>query len=54
MSSLDSIFKPNSIAVIGASRQKGTIGWEVLDNLLEYDFSGMIFPVNPKTKVIGK
>jgi len=49
---LDCIFSPRSVAVIGASRDKGSIGWQLLDNLIRYDFQGMIFPVNPKAEVI--
>ena len=51
-SSLDGIFKPNSIAVIGSSSKKGTIGHSILYNLIEYNFNGKVFPVNPKAKVI--
>lgn len=50
--SLDGIFKPRSIAVIGASTKKGTIGREILHNLIEYEFNGKVFPVNPKARVI--
>lgn len=50
--SLDYIFKPKSIAVIGASTQKGSIGWQLLHNLIEYEFNGKIFPVNPKVTVL--
>ncbi len=50
--SLDYIFKPKSIAVIGASTQKGSIGWQLLHNLIEYEFNGKIFPVNPKVSVL--
>lgn len=46
--SLDAIFRPRSIAVIGASRDRTSIGREILHNLLEYEFQGTIFPVNPK------
>ncbi len=46
---LDAIFKPKSIAVIGASNKKGTIGHEILKNLVNYGFKGQIFPVNPKS-----
>jgi acetate---CoA ligase (ADP-forming) len=49
---LDSIFKPKSIAIIGASRKKGSIGREILHNLMEYEFNGKIFPVNPSADVI--
>ncbi|MFQ5512025.1 MAG: acetate--CoA ligase family protein [Candidatus Krumholzibacteriia bacterium] len=50
--SLDAIFSPSSIAVIGASPRRGTIGHELLDNLIRYGFNGMVFPVNPKHKFI--
>ena len=50
--SLDGIFRPNSIAVIGASTKKGTIGREILHNLIENEFNGKVFPVNPKASVI--
>ena len=44
---LDCILRPASIAVIGASRQKGTIGWQIVDNLLAHGFHGNVYPVNP-------
>lgn len=50
--SLDGLFRPRSVAVIGASRRRGTIGRELLHNLLEGDFQGKVFPVNPKADVI--
>src|SRR3990170_828518 len=50
--SLDYIFWPKSIAVIGASTQKGSIGWQLLNNLVEYEFNGKLFPVNPKASVL--
>ncbi|MFQ5453165.1 MAG: acetate--CoA ligase family protein [Candidatus Zixiibacteriota bacterium] len=49
---LDAIFRPKSVAVIGASTKKGTIGRETLHNLLMGEFNGKVFPVNPKAKVI--
>ncbi len=48
----DAVLRPKSIAVIGASRQPHTIGWQILDNLLRYGFNGPIFPVNPKAPVV--
>ncbi len=44
---LDSLFKPKSIAVIGASRSPEKIGFKVLHNLIDGGFSGEIVPVNP-------
>jgi acetyl coenzyme A synthetase (ADP forming)-like protein len=52
MSSLDPILRPRSIAVIGASRQSNSIGWQIVDNLLRYGFQGAIYPINPKADVI--
>jgi len=51
-SSLDPIFRPESIAVIGASRNPGTIGHQVVDNLVRHGFNGVIYPVNPKARAI--
>ncbi|MCK4607397.1 MAG: acetate--CoA ligase family protein [candidate division Zixibacteria bacterium] len=50
--SLDAIFKPKSVAVIGASTRKGSIGRETLHNILLAEFNGKVFPVNPKASVI--
>jgi acetyl coenzyme A synthetase (ADP forming)-like protein len=54
MISLDSLFYPKSIAVIGASRQPGSVGHSLLANLLMNRFQGVLFPVNPKAaSVLG-
>ena len=52
MDNLNSIFKPKSVAVIGASTRKGTIGREILHNIIVNEFNGKVFPVNPKATVI--
>jgi acetate---CoA ligase (ADP-forming) len=52
MKGLEYIFKPQSIAVIGATSVKGKIGHELLHNLISYEFNGKVFPVNPKRSVI--
>ncbi len=46
--SLESFFTPRSVAVIGASRQEGKVGYEILNNLIRDGFEGDIFPINPK------
>ena len=46
-SRLDGIFRPRSVAVIGASRKKQTIGHEILSNLMDSEFNGAVYPVNP-------
>jgi acetate---CoA ligase (ADP-forming) len=45
-------FHARSVAVIGASRRRGTIAGEVLHNLLSYEFNGPVFPVNPSAPVV--
>jgi acetyl coenzyme A synthetase (ADP forming)-like protein len=49
---LTSILRPRSVAVIGASRQPGTVGAEVFRNLLRTEFAGPVYPVNPAASVI--
>jgi len=50
--SLDAIFRPQSIAVIGASRERGQVGREIIHNLIKYEFKGAVFPVNPRANTI--
>ncbi|UCG56932.1 MAG: acetate--CoA ligase family protein [Phycisphaerales bacterium] len=51
---LESLLYPESIALIGASRQTGKVGHEILVNLLEGGFAGQIVPVNPSAdEVLG-
>jgi acetate---CoA ligase (ADP-forming) len=52
MLGIEYIFKPKSVAVIGASTQKGTTGREILHNIIVNEFNGKVFPVNPKASVI--
>lgn len=49
---LDAIFRPRSVAVIGASTRKGSIGRETLHNILTAEYNGKVFPVNPRAQVI--
>ncbi len=44
---LDKLFFPKSIAVVGASRSPGKVGYDILHNLVQAGFAGEIFPVNP-------
>jgi acetyl coenzyme A synthetase (ADP forming)-like protein len=50
---LDAIFKPRSIAVVGTSRKDGTIGREILHNLVAYGFNGPVYPVNPNAEYVN-
>ncbi|HXV28017.1 MAG TPA: acetate--CoA ligase family protein [bacterium] len=52
--SLDSIFSPDSIAVIGASRRPEAVGHAVFRNILMSGYQGILYPVNPKaSSVLG-
>ncbi len=49
---LESLFTPQSVAVVGASANPDKLGFNVLDNLVKYGFQGAIYPINPKEKEI--
>ena len=50
--SLDKFFNPESVAIVGASRHEGKVGYEVLTNLIRAGYEGKIFPVNPNADTI--
>jgi acetyl coenzyme A synthetase (ADP forming)-like protein len=45
-------FRPRSIAVIGASRDKDSIGGDLFGNLLGANFNGPVYPVNRSARVV--
>jgi acetyltransferase len=50
--SLDPIFHPHSVAVVGASATPGSIGNVLVHNLLANPFGGKVYPVNPKRHTV--
>lgn len=46
--SLKYILEPKSVAVIGASRIAGKVGTAIFSNILQSNFNGAVYPVNPK------
>src|SRR5919199_5457857 len=46
--SLDAIFSPANVAVVGATEAQGSVGRTLLWNLVSNPFGGTVFPVNPK------
>ncbi|MDF1838215.1 MAG: CoA-binding protein, partial [Planctomycetota bacterium] len=50
--SLDAIFRPRSVAVVGASRRENQIGHQIVRNLVEGGFTGPVYPVNPSAPVV--
>jgi len=51
--SLEKFFSPQSVAIVGASQQKGKVGYEILMNMIGAGFPGKIFPVNNKADAIA-
>ncbi|NVM17172.1 MAG: acetate--CoA ligase family protein [Candidatus Lokiarchaeota archaeon] len=48
-------FNPKSIAVVGASGTPGKVGFNVLKNVIESNYSGKLYPINPKAnEILGK
>ena len=50
--SLDVLFRPRSVAVVGASRRPQAIGHQIFKNLLDAGFQGPVYPVNPGAESI--
>lgn len=52
---LDNFFEPESVAILGASREGGKVGHSVLRNFVENRFQGEVYPVNPNAdRILGK
>jgi predicted CoA-binding protein len=51
--SIARLLAPRSIAVIGASRHPGSIGYELFRNLLAFGFEGPVYPVNPSSASVA-
>ncbi len=55
MRTLDALFSPRAIAVVGAGRSPQSIGYQLVNNLLEFGYEGDIYPVNPKAdEILGQ
>lgn len=50
--SLEKFFNPKAVAIVGASRRKGKVGYEVLRSMIDGGYEGKIFPINPKADII--
>jgi len=49
---LEPLFNPNSVAILGASEKKGKLGYMQVKALLDGKFKGDIYPINPKSEMI--
>ncbi len=52
LSSLDAFFKPESVAIVGASSDPKKVGHTALRNLMSMGYRGKIFPINPREESI--
>jgi len=50
VASLRPLLRPGSVAVAGASRRRGTMGREILHNIVTGGFTGGVYPVNPRAR----
>ncbi len=53
IASLRHVLAPESVAVIGASRRRGTVGRAIADNIRAGGYAGRIYTVNPRARQIG-
>ncbi|HZU80899.1 MAG TPA: GNAT family N-acetyltransferase [Acidimicrobiales bacterium] len=53
VASMARLLRPTSIAVVGAARRAGTIGHQLLRNLLAAGFAGPVYPVNPSASSVA-
>ena len=53
VASLRPFFEPRSVAVLGASRRRGSIGGELFRNVLAADFRGVAYPVNRRGESVA-
>ncbi len=51
--SLRPLFRPEAVAVVGASRDPSSIGYKLLEALIMNRFQGPVYPVNPHARVVG-
>jgi acetyl coenzyme A synthetase (ADP forming)-like protein len=51
---MEALFKPRSVAVVGASANSTKLGYKVLNNIISCGFNGKIYPVTPKSgEILG-
>jgi acetate---CoA ligase (ADP-forming) len=50
---LHKIFYPASVAVVGATKTKGTVPYDILENIFKADIDAAVYPVSPREKHIA-
>jgi acetyl coenzyme A synthetase (ADP forming)-like protein len=52
VAAMRAMLAPRAVAVVGASRDRGTVGGQLFHNLLAAGFKGPVYPVNPRAEVV--
>jgi acetate---CoA ligase (ADP-forming) len=50
---IDAVFSPQSVAVVGATRTKGTVPHDIFQNILDAGYQGVVYPVSPRSPSIS-
>jgi len=50
--SIDAIFNPRTIALVGASNKAGKMGYVFMKNLVDAGYQGKIYPINPSESAV--
>ncbi len=50
---IQNIFYPESIAIVGTNKVKGTVPFDIVNNILKAEFNGVVFPVSPGERYIA-
>jgi acetyl coenzyme A synthetase (ADP forming)-like protein len=53
VASMERLLRPRAVAVIGAARERGKIGHELLTNIVKSGFTGPVYPVNPNARAVA-
>jgi len=55
ISAMKKLFEPRSIAIIGASTNPSKVGYKILNNIIQVEYSGKIYPINPNAaQILGR
>ena len=49
---LKTLFNPRTVAIIGATNRKGTVGFDLMKNIIGSGYEGIVFPINNKRQSI--
>jgi acetyl coenzyme A synthetase (ADP forming)-like protein len=52
VNAIRTFLSPRSVAVVGASRDRSSLGGQLFHNLLTEEFHGPVYPVNPRAEVV--